>query len=323
MAAVAMLSDLLKRTTAVTAMGGNTAKASFYSSHGILSTTVVASIAGFSASRGLLGEFPVSYCDAGIYSKDDSIPDMSGFYGNILHKESSDHIPKIYPIQLKSLFSAFGLKSFAVISLRSFLMFYLPLLEPRIDEDADSEEDLENAPVDLVIPFKKSIKQIVRETSVITTRRVLERLSVHYVSQRMAWKLLKDIPKSAKRKALRGLPTSTFLYCVSRSTLRGHLLGVTAAWLVQIGIEVYHCFFAKSEEDGEMLDRSKSAKIFMKKFSGMTVRCCASLAFASIGAGVGSLCYPSIGQWIGCAMGDFAGPVIITICAEKFLQIKI
>lgn len=88
---------------------------------------------------------------------------MSGFYGNILHKESSDHIPKIYPIQLKSLFSAFGLKSFAVISLRSFLMFYLPLLEPRIDEDADSEEDLENAPVDLVIPFKKSIKQIVRE----------------------------------------------------------------------------------------------------------------------------------------------------------------
>lgn len=81
--------------------------------------------------------------------------------------------------------------------------------------------------------------------------------------------------------------------------MSGHLLGVTAAWLVQIGIEVYHCFFAKSEEDGEMLDRSKSAKIFMKKFSGMTVRCCASLAFASIGAGVGSLCYPSIGQWIG------------------------
>lgn len=66
-----------------------------------------------------------------------------------------------------------------------------------------------------------------------------------------------------------------------------------------MGIEVYHCFFVKTEEDDEILDRSKSTKLFMKKFSGMTVRCCASLAFASIGAGVGSLCHPSIGQWIG------------------------
>lgn len=53
-------------------------------------------------------------------------------------------------------------------TLRSFLMFYLPLLEPHAKlEDEDDEDFLNNAReeqhVDLVSPFKKSIKQIVRE----------------------------------------------------------------------------------------------------------------------------------------------------------------
>ncbi|XP_040964941.1 uncharacterized protein [Gossypium hirsutum] len=81
-------------------------------------------------------------------------------------------------------------------TLRSFLMFYLPLLEPATNVEEDDEDFLQDTPkelhVDLVVPFKKSVKQIIRETTVVTTRRVLERLAVIYVSQRMAWKLLKD-----------------------------------------------------------------------------------------------------------------------------------
>lgn len=45
-------------------------------------------------------------------------------------------------------------------------MFYLPLLEPRppVDDDNDFVQDPpEDEPVDLVIPFKKSLKQIARE----------------------------------------------------------------------------------------------------------------------------------------------------------------
>lgn len=40
-----------------------------------------------------------------------------------------------------------------------------------------------------IIEFEYGL--LVFQTSVVTTRRVLERLAVHYVSQRMAWKLLK------------------------------------------------------------------------------------------------------------------------------------
>ena len=54
-------------------------------------------------------------------------------------------------------------------SIRSFLMYYLSLLEPRaeMEDDDDSFENiLEEQPehhVDLVVPFKKSVKQIIRE----------------------------------------------------------------------------------------------------------------------------------------------------------------
>lgn len=68
-------------------------------------------------------------------------------------------------MELKPLFSAFELRAFALTSLRSFLMFYLPLLEPRVEMEDDEnfqEEDQEHH-VDLVVPFKKSVKQIMRE----------------------------------------------------------------------------------------------------------------------------------------------------------------
>lgn len=75
---------------------------------------------------------------------------------------------KHYDIELKPLLSAFHWKNFALTSLRSFLLFYLPLLEPRArmeDEDDDDflVEDVEEQRVDLVEPFKKSVKQIIRE----------------------------------------------------------------------------------------------------------------------------------------------------------------
>ncbi|KAL6996042.1 hypothetical protein U1Q18_006177 [Sarracenia purpurea var. burkii] len=69
---------------------------------------------------------------------------------------------------MKPLFSTFGLKSLAVTSLRSFLLFYIPLLEPRSNIEEDDDDDfLQDAPaehhVDLVAPFKKSVKQIICE----------------------------------------------------------------------------------------------------------------------------------------------------------------
>jgi len=235
---------------------------------------------------------------------------------------------KEYYIELKPLFSAFELRAFAMTSLRSFLMFYLPLLEPRSNVEEDDDEFLQDTQeerhVDLVVPLKKSVKQIIREITVVTTRRVLERMAVHYVSQRMAWKLLKDVPKSAVRKAGRGMPTAVYFFSICRTTFRGHFLGVAATWLVQVGIEIYRYFSSMIKEDRDDVDKAERVKLLTKKVSCATVRCGASLIFASIGAGLGATFFrPSAGQWIGCAAGDLAGPIIVSVCVEKVLHLDL
>ncbi|KAJ4725267.1 Isopentenyl-diphosphate delta-isomerase [Melia azedarach] len=303
-------------------------------SSGFLSATAAAASAAAAApfaSRFLFGspKIPVAYCDAGAAIAEDYLSSLGKGSGNIFQYDSVKYTPKQYNIELKPLFSAFELRAFAMTSLRSFLMFYLPLLEPDMNTEADDDDFLQDSQehrrVDLVVPFKKSVKQIVRETTVVTTRRVLERLAVHYVSQRMAWKLLKDVPKSATRKAQRGLPTMIYFFRVSRTTFRGHFLGVAASWIVQIGIEIYRSFsrIMNSDEESNKVDKSEEAKLLGKKVSGVTIRCGASLVFASIGAGIGAtLVRPSVGQWIGCAVGDLAGPIVVSFCLDKALHLE-
>lgn len=111
------------------------------------------------------GGIPIAYCDVGVVSDSRSIPTL-GSTSEKHHHESTPYETKKYPIELKPLFSAFGLKSLAITSVRSFLVFYLPLLEPHppIEDDGDfPQEAQEERHTDLVVPFKNSIKQIFRE----------------------------------------------------------------------------------------------------------------------------------------------------------------
>ncbi|KAH0679539.1 hypothetical protein KY284_020624 [Solanum tuberosum] len=425
----------------------------------------------------------VAFCDAGTGFSEDYISTIQSESIINLQYDSLKHSTKQYNLELKPLFSAFMWRNLALTSLRSFLLFYLPLVEPRtnMDDDDDDEDFLKDAEedrhVDLVTPFKKSVKQIGREhlsrspvdlgithckaiifmkschswvdypplldlcstnllkqlhcslayiegyhqcwiaadlyskvlqkhllslfpchikflngnapkcfsqepylfsssygrspflkgvrkqqlsgniipnlillkpsearigqqklqkgkhprpptpessslTAVVTTRRVLERLAVHYVSQRMAWKLLKDVPKSAARKAQRGMPSMIYFCSVTKTTCRGHFLGVLASWFVQVGIDIWRFF--KSKQDDDTLDGSEKMKLLGRKISIVTVRCSASLVFASIGAGIGAMMFrPTTGQWIGCAIGDVAGPVIVAFCFDKVLHMEL
>lgn len=323
-----------------------------FSSRGLFSAGFAGSSASIAATsfafatpfafRALFGDgtIQVAYCDAGAILDEDintgwqtafgnkqfpsSVSEDSTWTGTSFQKNAFGHSVKQYDIQLKPLFSAFHWKNFGLTALRSFLLFYLPLLEPRPRPEDDDDDFLVENPeeqhVDLVEPFNKSVKQIVRETSVSTTRRILERLAVHYISQRMAWKLLKDVPKSAVRKSGRGMPTYTLCFRVCKTTFRGHFLGVLASWLVQVAIDIYG-FFSKTTKPAEESDAivtAEQARVLGKKVVGTTVRCVGSLVFASIGAGIGvALIRPSTGQWIGCVLGDLAGPVIITFCFER------
>ncbi|KAJ8429453.1 hypothetical protein Cgig2_015305 [Carnegiea gigantea] len=354
MAGIAIVLDLLKKNP------------SFYSSnslHSIASFSAKVAISGAAAS--LAASYPfgfraflasnnrVAYCDTAATWTDDHIfKDAEdhiykdhGTSGYCLEPDSLSHVGKVYHIELKPLFSAFHWKTFGLTTLRSFLMYYLPLLEPHAAVEDDDEDFLDDHPekkrVDFVAPSQKAIKQIIREyfyfsalthqfylmsqSAIVTTRRVLERLVVSYFSQRMAWKLLKDAPKSATRKAERGMPKTIYFYAVTRTTFRAHFLGVAASWIVQVGVDIYktlsHLFNTKEELDE--VDKQKEFELLGRKIISATIRCTASLVFAAIGAGLSaSLVRPSLGQWLGCAAGDLAGPVIVAVCFDKLLHVE-
>lgn len=81
--------------------------------------------------------------------------------------------------------------------------------------------------------------------------------------------------------------------------MTGQLLAVAASWFIQVVIEGYRCFFRKNISNSEDIDNIQRVRLFRKKIFGTTIKCSASLVFASIGAGIGALFHPSNGQWIG------------------------
>ncbi|CAJ1960509.1 unnamed protein product [Sphenostylis stenocarpa] len=315
MVGLTLLLDLWKKNQSF-----NTARTYQSSSFFSASATVASFAAATSfSSKDFFGP-PVAYCDAGAIISEDRIPSMGKVPGKYFYHDSLKYTTnKHYNIEPKPLFSAFELKSFTIITFRSFLMFYLPLMEPHAKMEQDDVEflqDKKGLTGNLSIPFKKSLLQIIREVTVVTTRRILERITVYYVSRRMAWKLLKDVPESAVRKAGRKMPTLVYICSVSKTTFRGYMLGVSASWLVQVGVGLFQYF--KSKSKNENLSSDVRVRILRQKVFLATVRCNASLIFASIGAGIGAaLIPPSLGQWIGCAAGDLVGPVIVAVCAEK------
>lgn len=328
MAGIAIVLDLVRKNPS---FNTQTLLSSRLFSASLAASTAAATVASPFVSRAFfgIGGKSVAYCDAGAEINEDVLSCIRDASKNIFPLDvfpfsTKEFSTKEYNIELKPLFSAFQWKFFALTSLRSFLLFYLPLLEPRANMEEDDDDFLEDIPgeqgVDLVVPFKKSVKQIIRETTVVTTRRILERLAVHYVSQRIAWKLLKDVPRSAVRKAGRGMPMTVYFFSVSRTTFRGHFLGVAASWVVTVGIEVYH-FLSSTFNTKEETDTTNKAELVQrlgKKVYVTAVRCGAQLIFASIGAGVGALILrPSVGQWLGCAIGDMAGPIIVSFCLRK------
>lgn len=110
----------------------------------------------------------VAYCDAGAAFSDPTSDVQSSFEIRSVENEPLKYMPKEYRIELKPLFSAFEFRAFAMTSLRSFLLYYLPLLEPHPNEEEDDDflqDSTEHRHMDLVVPFKKSVKQIVREVS--------------------------------------------------------------------------------------------------------------------------------------------------------------
>ncbi|CAL5339889.1 unnamed protein product [Camellia sinensis] len=110
-------------------------------------------------------------------------------------------------------------------------------------------------------------------------------------------RIFTDVPRSAARKAGRGMPTLVYFFSVSKTTFRGHLLGVAASWLVQVGVDIYRYFTEIFKAENDKVVRAEKTRVLGKKVSCTTARCGAALVFASVGAGIGAtLLSPSTGQ---------------------------
>lgn len=113
----------------------------------------------------------VAYCDAAAPAAidDDYLAAIRKMSADALQFESPTYVPssKVYNIQQKPLFSAFEFRALAMTTVRSLLMFYLPLLEPKPDDDFLNNDAEEERRADLIVPLKKSVKQIAREVSIL------------------------------------------------------------------------------------------------------------------------------------------------------------
>lgn len=112
----------------------------------------------------------VAYCDAAAPAAidDDYLAAIRKMSADAFQFETPTYVPssKVYNIQPKPLFSAFEFRALTMTTVRSLLMFYLPLLEPKPDDDF-LNNDAEEGRKDLIVPLKKSVKQIAREVRIL------------------------------------------------------------------------------------------------------------------------------------------------------------
>ncbi|KAL8195524.1 hypothetical protein R6Q57_025927 [Mikania cordata] len=97
----------------------------------------------------------VAYCDAGVIPPlltEDYLSSLRTASETIFSHSTLNYRTKEYYIELNPLFSAFQPKSFALTSLRSFLLFYLPILVPKVEDDDNdfSPDSSDEHHIDLV-----------------------------------------------------------------------------------------------------------------------------------------------------------------------------
>ncbi|XP_050369961.1 uncharacterized protein LOC126788050 [Argentina anserina] len=332
MAGIAIVLDLLKKNPSLTTQCLHAS--GYFSAKAAASAAAAASVAAGApyVYSSLFGGFggSVAYCDAGATLSDDYISSLRSASFKLFPNEAVDFGTKDYTIELKPLYTAFHPKLLFLTTVRSFLIHFLPLLEPRANLESDDEDFLEDTEEEhgakFVVPFKKSLWQIARELTTTTTRRILEKITVYYASKRMAWKLLKDLSKSAMRKAGRRMPTYLFFFSVSKTTMRGHCLAIAATWIVSVGIDVYCTFYGtiNSNEEVDEIDTAQKLKLLGNRVWRTTLKGGGSLICCSVGAGIGATLFrPSTGQWVGCILGDAAGPFIVSFCLERSSNVEL
>eukprot|EP00897_Mesotaenium_endlicherianum_P000422 jgi/Mesen1/10380/ME000081S09768 len=247
---------------------------------------------------------------------------------DILHLKELNNIGtkvKVYYIKIKPIFSIFTPKVILISAIRALLLNYLPVLEAYLQPDEEYDEDYEldssRAPdfvrpaPDLIRPAWGTLKTMVREISVMTMRRLLEKYLLKYLPARWVWKLTKDTLESTQRKSRRGIGAVLLFVTVARSQFRGHIIQCLAGWLIQLKIDIFRCVrsYRRRKERTPRAQKLLQGELVRlgKRVTGHTVKTVGALACGSLCSALGALIWVKQGPWIGFVIGDAAGPFLV------------
>jgi len=253
-------------------------------------------------------------------------------------------LEKVYPNEYKSIAFAIFPKNLIITAVRCMALSLAPVVEQYLKalDEAERNDDGQDGNVFPPLPnlkpaTVKTAYSILRMTTVMTTRRIMERLLSLGCSERMMWKLMKDIPKSAQRKASNPLLES------SRAVSRGCRMARTAVrgYAVVVGADfvVNQCILTtKLVTEVNKLSASTTLSAEAKKAEGRkkwnwlfrqtvysTSKAIGSLTFLSLACGIVVLIRPknspTWAYWItfaGMSIGDLVGDHIVTTCLEDW-----
>mmetsp|Transcript_33161 Transcript_33161/g.72319 ORF Transcript_33161/g.72319 Transcript_33161/m.72319 type:complete len:318 (-) Transcript_33161:570-1523(-) len=254
------------------------------------------------------------------------------------------HLGKVYPDEYKSLYFALFPKQLLLTSLRCFALHFFPAVDKFL-KDCEETEQNDDGNNENVFPAFPDVKpcliesgySIARSTAVVTTRRVIERVLACGFDERTMWKLMKDIAKSAQRKA-----SNPVLECsrsisraarVGRTALRGYAVTVSAEVVVQqcittknVAMKVYTVKASKElSEEQKKLEAQRCWSWLFRQSVFSVARAVGSLTFVSLGCGVVVFVRPrdapTWAYWstlAGLSAGELAGDFLVSMWLDKW-----
>eukprot|EP00238_Polyblepharides_amylifera_P009645 CAMPEP_0196578906 /NCGR_PEP_ID=MMETSP1081-20130531/12383_1 /TAXON_ID=36882 /ORGANISM="Pyramimonas amylifera, Strain CCMP720" /LENGTH=233 /DNA_ID=CAMNT_0041898295 /DNA_START=367 /DNA_END=1068 /DNA_ORIENTATION=- len=222
-----------------------------------------------------------------------------------------------------------------VTSLKSALLHFAPVFDEWLtllkQQEENNEEDQPFPPFPDVKPsLFKTAYAIVRSTVAVTVRRVMERiLAFKFCSSRTMWKLMKDIPGSARKKAgmplLEAAPRVSRAAKMTRTCARGYILIVVSDALVQQSLITYKAV----GQARQLRKANQSTDIVWQKLARQSVHNLAKmvgiLTAASLACGVVVLLRPRecprIAYWgtlAALSVGDLLGDLAVGLCCDEW-----
>ena len=281
----------------------------------------------FDAMRAATSVLPqAAHCDA---KSDARRRNFSGSPSTFTHSWEvvSPVQEKVYVFDTEpQLLAAFDSRALLRTIIKGFVLgFHRPvtLWFKQVEETLEREEESgEREPLPefhLVPPLRSSVLMCARDVVVRSLKEAMQLLASAVFPGKIAAKLLKDVRRSAMRKAARvpDLPAWRRAAWVARTASRAHMVAILSDTIVSQAINLYKYYASvNGRQDARGRPKKKDGEVvhaiiaFRNETYMNVARHLIALAFASAGAGVGSCVHVNHGSWIGMVLGDALGNVV-------------